>query len=76
MFVSFKSTSQLKRIKALEVACSEQLAVNRVLQSTPGKIKLISSINSKRLLNHPEHIGCNFLNDFKKDIFVRSKIDI
>jgi len=34
------------------------------------------TINSKRLLNQPEHIGCNFLNDLKKDIFVRSKIVI
>ncbi len=34
------------------------------------------AINSKRLLNPLEHIGCNFLNELKKDIFVRSKIVI
>ena len=63
-------------MQALEVACPKELVVNNVSQSARCKIKLISSINSKRLLNQPEHIGCNFLNDLKKDIFVRSKIVI
>lgn len=44
------------------------------MQNKHYKIKLVVVINSKRLLNQPEHIGCNFLNDLKKDIFVRSKI--